>query len=185
MAEAPDQTRRRRVFRPPIDSSPRADFHPIYLTSSIPTAHVLLFLLIQRRHDVPLLHPRKHSNATPVAPSNRGYTDAPRPCGAKRPREAQPRVVSTDGSTESESADRGLGLCSGRSTPVAFVCVLHPPVSYGLTTQNARILDLTDLAYDAASPFERLETWLRTTGKLYSPRSLSVLLCSDNVACVS
>ncbi|KAJ9094809.1 hypothetical protein QFC20_006823 [Naganishia adeliensis] len=49
------------------------------------------------------------------------------------------------------------------NTPAAFVCVLHPPVSYGLTTQNARILDLTDLAYDAASPFERLETWLRTT----------------------
>jgi hypothetical protein len=32
--------------------------------------------------------------------------------------------------------------------------------------QNARVLDLTDLAYDAASPFERLETWLKATGKL-------------------
>ncbi|KAI5450191.1 hypothetical protein NCC49_003340 [Naganishia albida] len=52
---------------------------------------------------------------------------------------------------------------SESSTSVAFVCVLHPPASYGLTKQNARILDLTDLTYDSTSPFQRLETWLTTT----------------------
>lgn len=56
-------------------------------------------------------------------------------------------------------------LLESRSTSVAFVCVLHPPASYGLTSQNARILDLTDLTYDSTSPFQRLETWLTTTGK--------------------
>jgi hypothetical protein len=55
------------------------------------------------------------------------------------------------------------------------VCVLHPPASYGLTPQNARILDLTDSAYDSASPFERLETWLMSTGKQCSQLSSPIV----------